>query len=332
LTAIVEQLSDDEEICMFEMRHENGDLYPIHILGNGPSMTQQGDTQEGEVYETIICTFLGDYTPYEVERSCMNLYKVNSDRVGQTRHILDVYNLEEYDDLYRPQGVESRYWDQRYRYFSKFDHGICLDLESWYSLTPAIISSYIGEKLSSIFSNTPQANELVVIDGFCGCGTIALVLAEFNCIQRIYCFDNDKHKIAFAKHNASIYQNEAKIEFYVDDMYQVFNNSSSSVFLPKTIDAIILSPPWGGSDYLSVEYYDLFFHIPKLLTLIEDAKNISQNIIISVPRNCSKSAITEALSDCLPKNWGISMEDIQIHSKIKLMLIYISKIATAKTA
>ena len=100
LNEILDSISvsdDDDEICMYEMRHENGDLYPIHILGNGPNthFTCAG-TQE-EVYETIICTWLGDYTLYEVERSSTNLYKVSRGEVGQTKHLSDVYNLEEYD-------------------------------------------------------------------------------------------------------------------------------------------------------------------------------------------------------------------------------------------
>ena len=114
-------------------------------------------------------------------------------------------------------------------------------------------------------------------------------------------------------------------------MYQIFKNSSS-VFLQKVIDAVILSPPWGGSEYLSVNYYDLFYFMPNLLKLIEEVNIHSKNIIISVPRNCSKSAIVEDLLDCLPKDCCISIEDIQIHSKTKLTLILVGDIARVKTA
>ena len=34
----------------------------------------------------------------------------------------------------RPAGVPKRYWDQRYRLFSRFHRGIQLDEESWYSV------------------------------------------------------------------------------------------------------------------------------------------------------------------------------------------------------
>ena len=39
-----------------------------------------------------------------------------------------------------------KYWDQRYRLFSKYDHGVKLDDESWYSVTPEIISRHIANR------------------------------------------------------------------------------------------------------------------------------------------------------------------------------------------
>eukprot|EP00501_MAST-03F_sp_TOSAG23-6_P000582 GSMAST32.ASY1.ANO1.603.1 assembled CDS len=37
---------------------------------------------------------------------------------------------------YRQDSVLDKYWVQRYRYFSKFDQGIQMDNEGWYSVTP----------------------------------------------------------------------------------------------------------------------------------------------------------------------------------------------------
>ena len=39
-----------------------------------------------------------------------------------------------------------KYWDQRYRLFSKYDHGVKLDDESWYSVTPEIIAQHIANR------------------------------------------------------------------------------------------------------------------------------------------------------------------------------------------
>lgn len=46
-------------------------------------------------------------------------------------------------------GIEAtqrtKYYDQRYRLFSLYDYGIKLDEESWFSVTPEIISTNIAE-------------------------------------------------------------------------------------------------------------------------------------------------------------------------------------------
>ena len=47
-----------------------------------------------------------------------------------------------------------KYWFQRYRLFSKFDQGIWMDKEGWFSATPEKIAKHIAERcrFSDIFS------------------------------------------------------------------------------------------------------------------------------------------------------------------------------------
>lgn len=56
----------------------------------------------------------------------------------------------------------AKYHDSRYFLFLKYDEGIKLDRESWYSVTPEIIAEYLAKRLSEKFQ--------VVLDGFCGAG------------------------------------------------------------------------------------------------------------------------------------------------------------------
>ena len=44
--------------------------------------------------------------------------------------------------------VDNKYWAQRKRLFSKFDEGIQLDKESWYSVTPEAIANHIARRMS----------------------------------------------------------------------------------------------------------------------------------------------------------------------------------------
>ncbi|XP_061696403.1 trimethylguanosine synthase isoform X2 [Syngnathoides biaculeatus] len=59
----------------------------------------------------------------------------------------------------------AKYWAQRYRLFSRFDEGIKLDREGWFSVTPEKIAEHIALRVESSLSNTQ-----LVIDAFCGVG------------------------------------------------------------------------------------------------------------------------------------------------------------------
>jgi trimethylguanosine synthase len=46
--------------------------------------------------------------------------------------------------------VADKYWAQRKRFFSKFDDGIKLDKESWYSVTPESIAGHTARRVSKM--------------------------------------------------------------------------------------------------------------------------------------------------------------------------------------
>lgn len=69
----------------------------------------------------------------------------------------------------KPADVHEKYWDQRYRIFSRFDQGIRLDAESWYSVT----YESIGEAIADTCLKVSRAKSIpihTVWDGFSGCG------------------------------------------------------------------------------------------------------------------------------------------------------------------
>ncbi|CAG2169712.1 unnamed protein product [Oppiella nova] len=43
---------------------------------------------------------------------------------------------------------KTKYWHQRYDLFSRFDEGIRMDSESWYSVTPERIAQHIAQRFS----------------------------------------------------------------------------------------------------------------------------------------------------------------------------------------
>ncbi|XP_056340851.1 trimethylguanosine synthase isoform X1 [Oenanthe melanoleuca] len=64
-----------------------------------------------------------------------------------------------------------KYWAQRYRLFSRFDEGIKLDREGWFSVTPEKIAEHIAVRVSQSF------NCDIIVDAFCGVGGNAIQFA-----------------------------------------------------------------------------------------------------------------------------------------------------------
>ncbi|XP_056246309.1 trimethylguanosine synthase isoform X2 [Seriola aureovittata] len=66
----------------------------------------------------------------------------------------------------------AKYWAQRYRLFSRFDEGIRLDREGWFSVTPERIAEHIALRVEHSFCGCQ-----LVIDAFCGVGGNAIQFA-----------------------------------------------------------------------------------------------------------------------------------------------------------
>jgi trimethylguanosine synthase len=102
------------------------------------------------------------------------------------------------------------------RLFARFDRGIQLDAEGWYSVTPEIIADHVAERVSSLVGSSPafenqingaDGNGVVILDGFCGCGGNAIAFGKIpsNVVSKIVCVDTDHSKLLKAAHNASLY-------------------------------------------------------------------------------------------------------------------------------
>eukprot|EP00816_Leptocylindrus_hargravesii_P002618 CAMPEP_0196809904 /NCGR_PEP_ID=MMETSP1362-20130617/9769_1 /TAXON_ID=163516 /ORGANISM="Leptocylindrus danicus, Strain CCMP1856" /LENGTH=413 /DNA_ID=CAMNT_0042184735 /DNA_START=63 /DNA_END=1307 /DNA_ORIENTATION=+ len=102
--------------------------------------------------------------------------------------------------------VHDKYWSQRRRLFSKFDDGIELDTEGWYSVTPEVISDHVAEKLARMAGGDEYRNKQVcILEAFCGCGGNAVSFGKCPSIDLTVCIDIDRSKLRKAAHNASIY-------------------------------------------------------------------------------------------------------------------------------
>ncbi|XP_025154280.1 uncharacterized protein LOC105191479 isoform X2 [Harpegnathos saltator] len=170
-----------------------------------------------------------------------------------------------------PQEVEDdptlvRYWLNRYELFHKYDEGIQLDKESWYSVTPERIAKQIARRC--------KCN--IIIDAFCGAGGNTIQFA-LTC-NKVIAIDIDPIKIELAKHNAKIYGVDNKIEFIVGNFLEL---------APKLeADVVFLSPPWGGPGYLESLIFDIEWIFPVGgKHVYKAARRISTSVAYFLPRN-----------------------------------------------
>jgi len=196
----------------------------------------------------------------------------------------------------------SKYWAQRYQLFSKYDEGIRLDEESWYSVTPEKIAEQVAQKC--------QCD--IVLDAFCGVGGNAIQFA-LTC-GRVIAVDIDKNKISMARHNARVYGVEHKIDFIVGDFFQIVPYIKA--------DVVFLSPPWGGPEYVNQEVFDL----KKMgslgtidgLRVFDVARSITESIAYFVPRNSDK----EQLKRMAGPSGRVMVEQNQLNFRIKSFTAY----------
>ncbi|XP_065828104.1 uncharacterized protein [Oscarella lobularis] len=213
----------------------------------------------------------------------------------ETPHIESTLHLKE-----APKDPEMvKYWSQRYRLFSLYDKGICMDREGWFSVTPEVIAKHIAERCRCD----------VIVDAFCGVGGNAIQFA-LTC-ERVIAIDIDPVKIACARHNAQIYGVEERIEFIVGDFMACAPSIKG--------DVVFLSPPWGGPQYLAQAVFDIKTMIQlDGFEIFKKALTISDNVALYVPRNAN----VEQLVSLAGPNGYVEIEQHLVNKKLKTVTAY----------
>lgn len=174
----------------------------------------------------------------------------------------------------------SKYWQQRYRLFSRFDEGIKLDDESWYSVTPEGIAKHIAERCH-------RTSPCIIIDAFCGAGGNTIQFA-LNYNVFVIAIDIDPNKIELCKNNAKVYGVADRIEFIVGDYIKLAESNSLKG------DVVFLSPPWGGPKYKNERQYKLDMMNPNGKDIFKVTENkITSNIAFLLPRNFDRNELSQ---------------------------------------
>ena len=234
-------------------------------------------------------------------QAAMNVVSVSNEKKTEAKKFVAEPVPKDIIKKFGP-GIE-KYWNQRYRLFSRFDEGIKLDKESWYSVTPEKIAEHIAERCRCD----------VVIDAFCGAGGNTIQLA-FTC-ERVIAIDIDVTKIEIAKHNAAVYGVADRIEFIIGDYFDVAPNLKA--------DAVFLSPPWGGPAYSDAKVFDIkTMIVPDGEEIFKVANKISNNVAYFLPRNVDIEQVVRLAGA------GVKMEVEQnfVNNKVKTITAYFGEL------
>ncbi|NXE18577.1 TGS1 synthase, partial [Ardeotis kori] len=192
-----------------------------------------------------------------------------------------------------------KYWAQRYRLFSRFDEGIKLDREGWFSVTPEKIAEHIAVRVSQSF------NCSVIVDAFCGVGGNAIQFALTS--KRVIAIDIDPEKLRLARNNAEVYGVADQIEFMCGDFMVLAANLQA--------DVVFLSPPWGGPNYATAEIFDI------QTMICPDGypfKKITNNIVYFLPRN----ADIDQVASLAGPGGKVEIEQNFLNNKLKTITAY----------
>jgi trimethylguanosine synthase len=205
-----------------------------------------------------------------------------------------------------------KYYQQRYKLFSRFDSGILLDKESWYSVTPEKVAQHIAYKCFERFKFDPN---LVVFDPFCGSGGNTIQFAKY--FNQVYSFDIDYKKLLCAKQNSIIYNVDNKIEFICDDYFNIINYLDK--FKP---DIVFLSPPWGGIDYMNTDECDISKFPINGFNIFNYALKLTKNIVYFLPRNTNIEQILYLAHPNLAHSCVVEIEQNFLNYKLISITAY----------
>lgn len=112
-----------------------------------------------------------------------------------------------------PDGVPveaQKYWLQRYSLFSRYDDGIQLDMEGWFSVTPEVVAAHQARV-------APESG--VALDPFAGAGGNVVALAQRCC--HVLALELHPSRATLLQHNARIYGVEDRVDIVTGDFFKL---------------------------------------------------------------------------------------------------------------
>lgn len=165
-----------------------------------------------------------------------------------------------------------KYYARRHYMFSRFDEGIQLDAESWYSVVAEPVSLWLQERMLNC--GLPLET---VFEPFSGVGGMAVHLAPV-AKKKYHVNDICEDKIRMLRNNFGVYGvSPDKVDVTTQDFLDV---------KPFPADILLICPPWGGLDLAEYGWRPLDeFMKPQLSKILAHAAKFTKNIMLQMPKN-----------------------------------------------
>jgi hypothetical protein len=206
---------------------------------------------------------------------------------------------ESSDESKEPKGMgvgHRKFFRQRYDLFHKFDEGIQMDDEGFFSVTPERIAAHIASKVRT------DDGAAFVWDAFAGVGGNAIQFALAGAAH-VIATDTNWGRLLMAKHNSQIYGVSQYIDYICGDSLRfpldwrhgarreaskkkTIGTDDESRFSLNFVGASFASPPWGGPSYLKAKVFDALRMLPVSLGLTLEAMGRAGNTcVLYLPRH-----------------------------------------------
>ncbi|XP_070603872.1 trimethylguanosine synthase [Erythrolamprus reginae] len=293
------QLQKNLSLQNCDLLYPSSDTHELDSIEEKSKEKLIGEGEKASLGRELICLDIPDYLQMETEGEPNTMKKKKNKKVQKWKNRnLKCLPHEIIDD---PE--LTKYWAQRYRLFSRFDEGIQLDREGWFSVTPEKIAQHIADRVRLSFDAD------IIADAFCGVGGNAIQFALAG--KRVIAVDIDPVKIQLAHNNAMVYGVADQIEFICGDFMKLASNLKA--------DVVFLSPPWGGPEYAAAEIFDIQTMIsPDGFDIFNLSQKISNNIVYFLPRN----ADIDQVASLAGPGGKVEIEQNFLNNRLKTITAY----------
>lgn len=304
---------------------EEEDVQQLAPMGSVFGTLLQGDDNEADLNEkqkknsdnvAVTDDSAADTAETELEREEQLENTAFEELIAQRKsEILASEGVEQTALVVAPQGCTledlprhmKKYYNQRYNFFSRFDEGILLDKEGWYSVTCEEIAEHIARRFTSVALD-------VIVDVYSGVGGNTIQFARI--YPEVIALDIDHNRIELMKHNANIYGVRNRIVCRQGDAVEVLQLLKHELAGQRV--GIFMSPPWGGPGYIDEESYDVSGFKEALVA----AKEVTSCVAMLVPKNIDRENVKAVFGDC-----EIEFNVITRWNKVKCATIYFGELA-----